>query len=255
MKLAGKVALITGAGSGFGRATAILFAQEGAKVVVTDKNVETANQTVDMIRQDGNTASSVQADVSVSADCEKMIRFAVNAYGKLDILHNNAGIPMAASTVEEINEEVWDRVMQVNLKSVFLASKVAMPIMKKAGGGVIINTSSVSGVRVRPGGGAYAVSKAAVTHLTKILALEGAPFKIRVNCISPVAAETPLLMGLLSEEQKRKLDATKKALLSTIPIGRFALPEDVAKAALYLASDDASMVTGADLLVDGGRAI
>lgn len=255
MKLDGKVALITGAGSGFGRATAILFTREGAKVVVADKDIDTANQTVDLIKQNGGVASSVQADVGTAAGCEKMIRFAVDTYGRLDILHNNAGIPMSACVVENIEEEVWDRVMQVNTKSVFLAAKVAFPIMKKGGGGVIINTSSVSGVRVRPGGGVYAVSKAAVTHFTKILALEGAPFKIRVNSISPVASETPLLMGLLSEEQKKDMVATKKAFLSSIPLGRFVVPEDIAKAALYLASDDSSMVTGLDLLVDGGRAI
>jgi len=210
---------------------------------------------VDLVRQGGGTASSVQADVSVSADSEKMVKVAVDTYGTLDILHNNAGIPMSACTVENIEEEVWDRVMQVNVKAIYLAYKAAVAVMRKGGGGVIINTSSVSGVRVRSGGGAYATSKAAATHLTKILALEGAPFNIRVNSISPVASETPLLMGLLSEAQKKDMDATRKAFLSTIPLGRFIVPEDIAKAALFLASDDSSMVTGLDMLVDGGRAI
>lgn len=255
MKLKGKVALITGAGSGMGRATAVLFAREGAKVVVVDIDSQNGNQTVDLINKEGNVASFVQADVSKSADADRMIRWAVDQYGRLDILYNNAGIPMVYTPTENVSEDLWERILNVNLKSVFLGAKFAIPIMKKQGGGVILNTSSVSGVRPRPGVSAYSASKGAVTILTKSLAAELASFNIRVNSISPVATETPMLVSFWTEEMKKNIEARRKALLSTIPLGKFAQAEDIAKAALYLASDDASMVTGIDLYVDGGRAI
>lgn len=256
MKLAEKIALITGAGSGIGRATAILFAREGAQVTVSDINSETGNETVQLINQEGHKASFVQADVSMSTDIEKMIHFVANQYGgRLDILYNNAGVPMVNTPIENVPEDVWDRILNTNVKSIFLASKLAIPIMKKQGGGVILNTASVSGVRPRPGNSAYTVSKAAAIALTKALAIELAPFKVRVNSISPVAAETPMLEKFFGEDMKGNLDAILKATLATIPIGRFAQPDDVAKAALYLASDDASMITGVDLYVDGGRTI
>lgn len=255
MKLDGKVALITGAGSGFGKATSILFAKEGAKVIVVDINPEAANKVADIINQNGKEAISVKADVSQSRDCEAMIKSAVEKYGKLDILHNNAGMPTLPTLVENIDEAMWDRVIAVNLKSVFLGSKFAIPVMKQAGGGIIINTSSVTGFRPRPGYGAYTTSKAAVTHFTKSLAIELAPFKIRVNSISPVISETPLGLGLMTEDMKKSMEATRKFFLSTIPLGRMVDPEDVARSALFLASDDSPMCTGMDLLVDGGRAI
>jgi len=254
VKLDGKVALITGAGSGFGRATAVLFAKEGAKIVVVDKNPDTGRESVDIIRRHGCEAISVKADVSDARDCEAMIKAAVDEFGKLDILHNNAGIAQVITPIAEIDEAVWDRLINVNLKSVFLCSKMAIPVMKKQGG-VIINTSSVGAVRARPGGGAYAVAKAGVTHLTRILAVELAAFKIRVNSISPVISETPLGLELLPDHLKKDMEATRKGFLSTIPIGRMAVPEDIANAALFLAMDDSSMITGIDLLVDGGRAI
>lgn len=255
MKLVGKVGLITGSGSGFGRATAVLFAKEGAKIIVVDKDSKAGEQTVDLIQRNGFEAYFIEVDVSQASDCEKMIKFGMEKYGRLDILHNNAGIPMSFTAIEDVGEEMWDRILNVNLKSVFLGSKFAVPIMKKLGGGVIINTSSISGVRTRPGISAYAASKAAVTNLTKTLALELAPFKIRVNSISPVAAETPMLMGFFSEEMKKNVEAAHRALISTIPLGKYVQAEDVAKTALYLASDDSSMVTGADILIDGGRAL
>jgi 3-oxoacyl-[acyl-carrier protein] reductase len=255
MKLEGKVALVTGAGSGFGKASALLFAKEGAKIVVVDIDSKTGNKTVDLIKRDGGEASFVQADVSKSSDSEKMIKFAMDRYGRLDILFNNAGIPMARTLVEDVDEALWDKIMSVNLKSVFLASKIAIPIMKKQGGGVIINTSSAASVKVRLGYCAYATSKAAVNHLTKTLAIEGASFKIRVNSLSPVVAETPMMEGFYSEEMKKNFEATRQATLAGIPIGRFLEPQDVARAALYLASDDASMVTGINFVVDGGYTI
>jgi 3-oxoacyl-[acyl-carrier protein] reductase len=255
MKLAGKIALITGAGSGMGRATAILFAKEGATVVVSDINSRGGTETVALIQKDGYQSSFVQADVSRSSDVEKMIQSVVEKYARIDILYNNAGIPMANSPLENIPEEVWDRVLNTNVKSIFLASRIAIPIMKKQGGGVILNTASVSGVRPRPGNSAYTVSKAAAISLTKAMAIEVAPFNIRVNSISPVAAETPMFENFFNDEMKKNIEAIRKATVATIPIGRFAHPEDVAKAALYLASDDASMITGVDLYVDGGRTI
>ncbi|HOE18256.1 MAG TPA: SDR family oxidoreductase [Syntrophorhabdaceae bacterium] len=254
MKLKGKVALITGSGSGFGRATAVLFAKEGAKVVVVDKNPDAAGETVDIIKRGGGEAISVKADVTNANDCEAMIKAAVDAFGKLDILHNNAGIAQVITPLADIDEQTWDRLLNVNLKSVFLCSKAAIPVLKKQGG-VIINTSSIGAVRARPGAGAYAVAKAGVTHLTRILAIELAPLKIRVNSISPVYSETPLGMDLLPDHMKKDMEATRKAFLSTIPIGRMAVPEDIANAALFLAMDDSSMITGVDLPVDGGRGI
>ena len=255
MKLEGKVALITGAGSGFGRATALLFAREGAKIVVVDLNPETGNQTVGLIKEDGNEASFVQADVSKSPDAERMITFAKDTSGKLDILYNNAGIPMANTPIEFVDEDIWDRTIAVNAKSIFLSAKYAVPIMKEQGGGVIINTSSVSCVRPRPGLSVYTASKAAATYLTKSLAIELGSKNIRVNSISPVAADTPMLPGFVQERHRQNMDTVREATIATIPLGRLAEVEDVAKAALYLASDDASMVTGVDLYVDGGRSI
>jgi 3-oxoacyl-[acyl-carrier protein] reductase len=255
MKLAGKVALITGAGSGMGRATAILFTQEGAKVIVVDIDAKTGNETVDLIKKNGQEAFFVQADVSKAGDAEKMIKFATDKHGRLDILYNNAGIPMPMTPVDKVTEDLWDHVMSVNVKAHFLAARIAIPLMKKQGGGVILSTASLAGVRVRPNLCAYSASKAAAITLTKALAIEVAAFNIRVNSISPVAAETPMLDGFLPEEMKKNADAAKLLVLASIPIGRLAQAEDVAKAALYLASDDASMVTGIDLYVDGGRSI
>ena len=255
MKLAGKVALITGAGSGMGRASAILFAKEGAKVIVADMNAQTGNETVNLIKKQGQEGFFVQVDVSKASDAEKMIKFAIDKYGRLDILYNNAGIPMPRTPLEDVSESLWDRILSINVKSIFLATKIAVPIMKKQGGGVIINTSSIAAVRPRPGLSAYTASKAAATTLTKAIAVEVAPFKIRVNSISPVAAETPMLEGFYDENMKKNIEATRKASLATIPMGRFAQAEDVAKTALFLASDDAAFISGADIYVDGGRSI
>jgi 3-oxoacyl-[acyl-carrier protein] reductase len=255
MKLAGKVALITGAGSGMGRASAILFAKEGAKVIVADMNAQTGNETVNLIKKQGQEGFFVQVDVSKASDAEKMIKFAMDKYGRLDILYNNAGIPMPRTPLEDVSESLWDRILSINVKSIFLATKIAVPIMKKQGGGVIINTSSIAAVRPRPGLSAYTASKAAATTLTKAIAVEVAPFKIRVNSISPVAAETPMLEGFYDENMKKNIEATRKASLATIPMGRFAQAEDVAKTALFLASDDAAFISGADIYVDGGRSI
>jgi 3-oxoacyl-[acyl-carrier protein] reductase len=249
MRLPNKIALITGAGSGMGRASAILFAEEGAKIAVADIDRKGGQQTVELIKQKGGDAIFVETDVSKASDVERMIKTTVDHFGRLDILFNNAGLPMLPTPVEDIKEEQWDKVMAVNVKGIFLGCKYAIPVLKRQGGGAIINTASISGVRPRPGQSAYSTSKGAAIILTKALAVELASHKIRVNCINPVATETPMLP---------KLGATPEAakgIVATIPIGRMAQAKDIAYAALYLASDEAYMVTGVGLDVDGGRGI
>lgn len=252
MKLANKVALITGSGSGFGRASALIFSKEGAKISVVDIDREGGQETVTSIKQKGGVAIFIQADVTKASDVEKMIKTTVDTYGRLDILFNNAGIAMVHSPIEEVPEDLWDRVMSVNVKSIFLACKYAVPIMKKQGAGVIINTSSIGGLRPRPTLCAYVASKGAVITLTKGLALEFAPYKIRVNCLTPVAADTPMHPKFFYEHE---LEEGRKRTIASIPLGRLARAEDVAYGALYLASEESSMVTGLCLNIDGGRGI
>jgi 3-oxoacyl-[acyl-carrier protein] reductase len=252
MRLPNRVALITGAASGIGRASAILFAKEGAKVVVADIDETGGRQTVDLIAREGGSAVFVKADVTKAGDVERMIKASVDQFGKLDILFNNAGVGTAFTPLEQVDEALWDRVMAINVKSIFLGCKYAAPVMKAQGGGVIINTASISGVRPRPGLTVYAASKGAVIVFTKAIAIEFAPYKIRVNCINPVVTDTAFITKTIEASQ---IDAAKKGMLSTIPLGRLGEPEDMAFAALYLASDEAGLVTGVSLDVDGGRAI
>jgi 3-oxoacyl-[acyl-carrier protein] reductase len=249
MRLSNKVALITGGGSGMGQASAVLFAEEGAKIAVVDIDGKGGQQTVEMVKRKRGDAIFIETDISKASDVERMIKTTVDHFGRVDILFNNAGLPMLPTPVEDITEEQWDKVMAVNVKGIFLGCKYVIPVMKKQGGGVIINTASISGVRPRPGQSAYSTSKGAVILLTKALAVELAPQKIRVNCINPVATETPMLPKLGATPE------TAKGIVATIPIGRMAQPKDIAYAALYLASDEASMVTGVGLDVDGGRGI
>jgi 3-oxoacyl-[acyl-carrier protein] reductase len=257
MKLKNRVALITGAGSGMGRASAVLFATEGATVAVVDLDEKTGQETVGLVQQNKGEACFIQADVSKHADAEKMIKTTVDKYGKLDILFNNAGIPMSFTPVAELKEEQWDRIMNVNVKAIFLAAKFAAPVMKKQGGGVILITASISGVRPRPGLSAYSTSKAAAIMLTKALAIELAPSKIRVNAINPVAAETPMLAHFMASGGAKgdQYESGRKRFVDTVPLGRLATAEDIAYMALFLASDEASLITGASFDVDGGRGI
>jgi 3-oxoacyl-[acyl-carrier protein] reductase len=257
MKLANKIALITGAGSGFGRASAVLFAQEGAKISVVDMDERTGQETVSLVKQKGGNAIFIRADVSKAGDVEKMVKTTVDTFCRLDILFNNAGIPMSFTPVENVKEELWDRIQDVNVKGIFLGAKYAVPYMKKQGGGVIINTASISGVRPRPGLIAYSASKAAAIMLTKALAIELAASKIRVNCLNPVAAETPMLPKFMSDQAltPEKFEEGRRRFTDTVPLGRLAQAEDVANAALFLASDEAALITGASLDVDGGRGI
>lgn len=252
MRLEGKVALITGAGSGIGRASSLLFAQEGAKVVVSDLNESTALELAEEIAGQGGEATFVTGDVSNSAHAEQMVRKAVDAYGQLDILVNSAGISARNALPEGASpEEIWDKVMDVNLKGTYLVSWHAVPEMEKSGGGSIVNLASIMGVVGYPagmGGGfnPYVPSKGGVLQFTKNLAIDCASKNIRVNCLCPGYVETNLITGLTSDPE------SKAALEARHPMGRLGRPDEIAKAALFLASDDASYITGAPLMIDGG---
>lgn len=249
MKLNGKVAIITGSGSGIGRATAILFAREGAKVVVADLVASAGEETVAEIRNEGGVAIFAQVDVSKAAQVEAMVRLAVETYGRLDILFNNAGLTLPAR-VTETTEETWTLSLDVNLKGVMLGCKYAIPEMQKAGGGSIINTASMLGLVASPRQAPYCAAKGGVVLLTKQVAIDYARDNIRVNCICPSEVDTPMHRKFIAETPDPA--ATKKRLLERIPLNRVAQPEELAAAALFLASNDSSYITGVALPVDGG---
>jgi NAD(P)-dependent dehydrogenase (short-subunit alcohol dehydrogenase family) len=241
-RLEGKVALITGSASGIGRESAVLFAGEGAKVVVADYAATEGQETVKLIEEAGGTAIFAEVDVSKASDIERMIGAATNAFGKLDILFNNAGTHGARhGFTADLTEEEWDRVMDINLKSIFRAAKVAIPVMLNQGGGVIINTASAQGIGGAITGGAYCTSKAGIIMLTKVLAIEYGRSNIRVNCICPGVIETPMSSGYIPILKTEALAA-----------GRPGQPNEVAHAALFLASDESSYIHGAVIPVDGG---
>lgn len=253
MKLEGKVAVVTGAGSGIGRASALLFAREGAKVAVVDLREDAAKATVQEIERAGAQALAIRADVSVGADNEAAVGQTVARWGRLDVFFANAGVPQWPTSVEDVDEATFDRIMAVNVKGVFLGIKHAAPVMKRQRAGVILVTASTSAIRPRPRVQCYTASKGAVIALTKTLALELAPFGIRVVALAPVATETPMLPTFMG---KPAIDEESRArYVATIPLGRLNMPEDIAKAALFLASDDAAMMTGTCVEVDGGRCI
>jgi 3-oxoacyl-[acyl-carrier protein] reductase len=248
MRLKGKVTIVTGAGSGFGRGIAIRFAEEGAQVIVADINADTAQAVAAEI---GENAVAVVTDVSQNADVEVMIQAAVNHWGRLDILVNNAGTTHRNKPATEVSEDEFDRIFAVNVKSVYLGAKHAIPQMKAQGGGMILNVASTAGVRPRPGLVWYNTSKGAMITATKALAVELATHKIRVCAINPVAGETGMLHLFMGEDTPEK----RAQFVSSIPWGRLSQPEDMANAALFLCSDEADMITGACLEVDGGRCI
>lgn len=248
MRLKDKIALITGAGSGIGKASALLFAQEGAKVVVVDIVDQAGRETVAAIQKDGGKAAFVHADVSVSADCQNMIQFAEQTYGRLDILFNNAGIfhPDDGSVLAT-PEHIWDKVIDVNLKGVFLGCKYGIPALQRVGGGSIINTASfVALMGAAVSQVAYTASKGGVLSLTREIAVEFARQNIRANALCPGPVQTPLLAELLSDPERRQ------RRLVHIPAGRFAQANDLAQAALFLASAESAYINGATFTVDGG---
>lgn len=247
-RLDGKVALITGAGSGIGRESAFLFAREGARVVAVDLNGTAATETVDAIDGDGGAAVAFAADVSRAAACEAMVSEAERAFGRLDVLFNNAGVMLSADDdAVATDESVWDVTMNVNAKGVFLGCKYGIPALRRSGGGTVINTASfVALMGAATAQIAYTASKGAVLSLTRELAVIHARENIRVNALCPGPLRTELLMKVLDTDEK------KRRRLVHIPMGRFGEASEIARAALFLASDDSSFVTGAEFVVDGG---
>jgi len=249
MRLADKVTIITGAGGGMGRVAAQMFANEGARVVVAEYGEAAGQETVDLIRAAGGEASFVKVDVSKENDARAMVDHAMATYGRLDSLYNNAGImPEADHSVTDTAVDVWDQVMAVNVRGVFLGCKYAIPAMEAGGGGSIINIASfVALVGCSVPQDAYTASKGAVLSLTRSLAVQFGPKGIRTNAICPGPVETPLLMDWLVKDE-----AAKQLRLARNPTGRFGKPEEIVHMAIYLASDESRWTNGASLVVDGG---
>lgn len=246
MRLQDKIAIVTGAGSGFGAGIARKFAAEGARVVVADLNGDAARAIAEDV---GGIA--VTANVATEDGIRAMTEAALNLGGRVDILVNNAGVTHLPSPMEEVSEADFDRILAVNCKAIFLAAKTIVPLMKAQKSGAIVNIASTAGVSPRPRLSWYNASKGWVITATRAMAVELAPFGIRVNALNPVAGETPLLASFMGEDTPEM----RAKFLSTIPIGRFSTPEDLGNAACFLASDEASMITGVAMEVDGGRCI
>ncbi|MCU1503508.1 MAG: short-chain dehydrogenase/reductase [Ilumatobacteraceae bacterium] len=245
MLLSGKVAIVTGAGSGIGRASALRFAAEGASVVAADIRGPKVDETVALIERDGGVAAACQADVASGTDVERMVAFAVESFGGLDALFCNAGT-IRPGTAVTLSEKDWDLVMAVNVRSVFLGAKYAVPALVARGGGTIVSTASVSGLAGDASSVAYSASKAAVINLTRSLAVDHARQNIRVNCICPGAIDTPPVGRMLSDPEIRRRSERAH------PLGRIGQPEEIAAAAVWLSSSESSFVTGQAIVVDGG---
>ena len=248
MRLKNKIAIITGAGSGFGKGIAIRFAEEEAKVVIVDINIDSAEKVAMEI---GKNALAIKCDVSQVGDVASLFEQTLKQFGSADILVNNAGTTHRNKPMTEVTEKEFDQIFAVNVKSVFLTAKHGVPLMKKQGQGVILNVASTAGQRPRPGLTWYNTSKGAMITATKAMAIELATFKIRVNAINPVAGETGMLHLFMGEDTPEK----RAQFVSSIPWGRLSQPEDMSNAALFLCSEEADMITGTCMDVDGGRCI
>ena len=249
-RLAGKVALITGAGGGQGRAAALMFAREGARVVVSDVKIEGGNETVQTVRAGGGEAEFIATDVSKPVQVKAAVECAVSNYGALHIMYNNAAVlHRKDGPVTTLDEEIWHQVLDVNLKGVFLGCKFAVPAIIAAGGGSIINTSSLAGLLGAGNVHAYTAAKGGVISLTRAVAMSYAKDKVRCNVICPGAVDTPMMAHVLHSENRRLREGYERSH----PIGRIGTPEDIAAMALYLASDESSWVTGSVFTIDGGN--
>jgi 3-oxoacyl-[acyl-carrier protein] reductase len=248
LRLKDKVAVITGAASGFGEGMAKRFAKEGAKVIVADLNLKGAERVAGEI---GDTAIPVAADVSMKSDIDAMVTAAMDAHGRIDILVNNAGFSHRNGDLLQVDEQTFDLITAVNMKAIYYAALAVVPIMEAQGGGCILNTASTAGIRPRPGLTWYNASKGWTITATKSMAVELAPKKIRVNCLCPVAGETGMLSLFLGEDTPER----RAQFRATVPLGRLSTPQDIANAALWLVSDEAEFITGVAFEVDGGRCI
>jgi NAD(P)-dependent dehydrogenase (short-subunit alcohol dehydrogenase family) len=248
-RLKGRVTLVTGGGTGIGRAIALGFAREGAKVAVLGRRKEALERVVSEVRRGQGEATAIVCDVTRSGSVCSAVEEVDKAFGRLDVLVNNAGM-LSVTTVENISEEDWDRVIETNLKGPFLVSRAVLPAFRRAGGGAIVNIGSILGLLAMKNRAAYCASKGGLLQLTKAMALDHAHENIRVNCICPAIVETELVKDLFdSSEAGQK---AKNARIATLPLGRFGKPEDVAELAVFLASDESAWITGTAIPVDGG---
>jgi NAD(P)-dependent dehydrogenase (short-subunit alcohol dehydrogenase family) len=256
MGLKGKVVLITGAGQGIGEATALRMAEEGAKVVVSDINEETGSAVAERLRDGGGEAVFVRADVASRDDVQALMTAAKDAFGGLDVLHNNAGVHETNFTAEarsdQLDEEIWDRVIDINLKGTWMCSKYAAPLLAEAGGGAIVNAASIGGLVGYPMGSAYGPSKAGVIQLTRVMAIELAPQGTRVNSYSPGNTDTPMVQKYYESGSPEERKMVMQQLLGTHLIPRMPEPREVANVVVFLASEESSMVTGSNFVVDAG---
>ncbi len=248
-RLAGKSAVITGGGTGIGQAIALAFAREGAQVVVAGRRKEKLDETLHLLQQAGCSALALECDVTKAADTQRVVKSAEDAFGKVNVLVNNAGA-LSVSTVENITEEDWDRVMATNVKGPFLMSRAALPAMRRAGGGSIINVGSVLGIVAIRDRAAYCASKGGVSMLTKAMALDHAQDNIRVNCVCPSIVESDMTRNLFAETEVGR--QARESRLASIPLGRFGKPADIAGLTVFLASEESSWMTGTVIPVDGG---
>jgi len=248
MKLSGKAAIVTGGASGFGAGIVRRFIAEGARVVIADINGDAASALAEEL---GDAASGLKVDVANADDAAAMVKFTMQSLGGIDILVNNAGVGHSPEPMESLSEEVFDRIIEVNIKSIYRIARLVVPIMKANGSGAILNMGSTGGVSPRPNLTWYNASKGWVITATRSMAIELAGSGVRVNALNPVAGETPMLKTFMGEDTPE----IRAKFLASIPIGRFSTPDDMGAAACFLCSDDASMITGVALEVDGGRCI